>query len=63
MTAYSKSIWSQLKNKTIQDIAKALEKDGWIREATTGATQGTGTPTAEGSSYTFTQRRPNRHGF
>ena len=40
MSTYSRSVWSQLRNKTIQDIARALERDGWVREATTGATQG-----------------------
>ena len=40
MSTYSKSVWDQLKNKTIQDIAKALRKDGWVREEKRGATQG-----------------------
>ena len=40
MSGYSKDVWGQLKNKTIQEIASALEKDGWIREETSGATQG-----------------------
>lgn len=26
MTAYSQAIWSQLKNKTVQDIMRALRK-------------------------------------
>lgn len=40
MTTYSKEVWDQLRNITIQKIAKALEKDGWVREETRGATQG-----------------------
>ena len=47
MSAYSKAVWSQLKNKTIQDIAKALEKDGWLRDETRGATQGYRHPDAD----------------
>ena len=38
MTALPKEVWSQLKNKTIQDIASALRKDGWEQENTRGAT-------------------------
>lgn len=40
MTTYSKPIWDQLKNTTIQKIGKALEKDGWQKEESKGATQG-----------------------
>ena len=40
MTTYPKEIWDQLKNTTIQDLAKALERDGWRKEASRGATQG-----------------------
>ena len=29
MSVYSKNIWDQLKNLTIQDLQKALQKDGW----------------------------------
>ena len=38
MTNYPRHVWDQLRNKTIQDIAKALEKDGWVREDSRGAT-------------------------
>ena len=40
MTVYPKQVWDQLKNTTIQEIARALERDGWIKEDTRGATQG-----------------------
>ena len=39
MTSFPKGVWDQLKNKTIQDIASALERDGWEREIKSGATQ------------------------
>lgn len=29
MTTLSRDAWNQLKNKTIQDIQRALERDGW----------------------------------
>ena len=32
MTTYSRAVWSQLKNKTVQDIMRALRKDGWVEE-------------------------------
>ena len=38
MTSFPKGVWDQLKNKTIQDIASALERDGWEREIKSGAT-------------------------
>ena len=38
MTSLPKEVWNQLKNKTIQDIASALRKDGWEREGSRGAT-------------------------
>lgn len=40
MTKYSKPVWDQLRNKTIQQIKKALEKDGWDQEDSSGATIG-----------------------
>lgn len=40
MSKYPRHVWNQLKNKTTQDIASALERDGWIREGTGGATVG-----------------------
>lgn len=39
MTAYPKDVWDQLKNTTIQKLAAALERDGWVKEPTKGATQ------------------------
>ena len=33
------NIWNQLKNKTAKDFIRALEKDGWERDATIGAEQ------------------------
>ena len=32
-----RNIWNQLKNKTSQDLIKALKKDGWILDDTIGA--------------------------
>lgn len=32
MSNYSQDVWKQLKNKTVQDIIRALNKDGWINE-------------------------------
>ena len=32
-------IWNQLKNKTSRDFIRALEKDGWERDVTSGAEQ------------------------
>jgi len=32
-------VWSRLKNTTAQDLIKALERDGWIREERRGAVQ------------------------
>ena len=32
MTTYSQAAWRQLKNKTVQDIIRALRKDGWVEE-------------------------------
>ncbi len=40
MSTYDPLVWNQLKNKTIQQIARALEKDGWEKEESRGATQG-----------------------
>ena len=40
MSTYPKPVWDQLKNKTIQEIASALERDGWEKEESSGATQG-----------------------
>ena len=46
MSTFDKAVWDQLRNKTIQDIARALKKDGWVKEATRGATQGYRNPEA-----------------
>lgn len=35
-----RGVWDQLKNTTAKQLIRALEKDGWEREETTGATQG-----------------------
>ena len=45
MTSFSRDAWNQLKNKTIQDIQRALERDGWKKETRTGATIGYRHPT------------------
>ena len=47
MSVFRKAVWDQLKNKTIQDIARALERDGWIKEISRGATQGYRHPEAK----------------
>ena len=31
-TVYSKRVWDQLNNKTVQDIQKAMKRDGWVLE-------------------------------
>ena len=38
MSTYSQAVWRQLKSKTIQEIKRALERDGWIEEPASGAT-------------------------
>ena len=38
--AISRSVWSQLKAITADDLIRALEKDGWIGEDRRGATLG-----------------------
>ncbi len=45
MTTYSKVVWDQIKNTTIQDIQRALKKDGWSEEISSGATIGYRHPT------------------
>ena len=37
MTVYSRSVWDQIKNRPVQDIAKALVRDGWSRDEKPGA--------------------------
>lgn len=49
MTSLSRDAWNQLKNKTIQDIQRALERDGWQKETRTGATIGYRHPTKASS--------------
>jgi len=34
---YPSHIWDQLKNLTADDIVKALEKNGWVRDESSGA--------------------------
>ena len=38
MTQLSRGAWIQLRNKSIQDIQRALLRDGWEEEVTIGAT-------------------------
>ena len=35
--SYPQNIWNQLKNITVNELIRALEKDGWEREKTPGA--------------------------
>ncbi len=34
---FSSQIWDQIKNKTASEIIRALEKDAWHRDTTSGA--------------------------
>lgn len=36
MATYPKAAWEQLKNKTVQDLDKALKRDGWELERNKG---------------------------
>lgn len=36
--SYSKNTWNQLKNTTVEQLIKAMEKDGWVRSPSQGAT-------------------------
>ena len=36
---YSKNIWNQIKNKTADDLIRALKKDGFKLDVTNGAEQ------------------------
>ena len=36
---FPSNIWNQLKNKTSRDFIRALEKDKWERDVTSGAEQ------------------------
>ena len=38
MAAYSRSVWSQPKARTADDLIRGLKKDGWKQEETRGAT-------------------------
>ena len=40
MSTYPRAVWNQLKNKTVQDFARALKRDGWTEEIRRGATVG-----------------------
>ena len=35
--SFSPQAWDQLKNKTCDDLIRALERDGWSRDNTRGA--------------------------
>ena len=37
--AFSKSVWDQLKNITPKEVISALERDGWVKDVTRGATR------------------------
>jgi predicted RNA binding protein YcfA (HicA-like mRNA interferase family) len=37
--SFSPNVWNQLKNLTCEDLIKALKKDDWERDITTGAVQ------------------------
>lgn len=37
--SFSGEVWNQLKNLTCEDLMRALEKDGWDRDTTSGAVQ------------------------
>jgi len=37
--AYPSNVWNQLKDKSPQDLIKALEKDGWKPDESRGAVQ------------------------
>jgi predicted RNA binding protein YcfA (HicA-like mRNA interferase family) len=34
-----RNIWDQLRNKSVDDLVSALERDGWIRDEKKGAEQ------------------------
>lgn len=38
--SYPKHVWDQLKGLNVERLMAALEKDGWEKEPTTGATLG-----------------------
>jgi hypothetical protein len=38
--AYPKHVWDQLKNKTCDDLIRALGKTGWMLDTEVGATTG-----------------------
>jgi len=31
---FPKNVWDQLRNKTCDDLIRALERDGWFHDAT-----------------------------
>lgn len=33
---FPKNVWDQLRNKTCDDLIRALERDGWFHDATQG---------------------------
>lgn len=39
MSAYPKYVWDQLRSTTYKEFEKALQRDKWVREQTSGAAQ------------------------
>ena len=56
--AYSRAIWNQLKGLTLKELAKALQRDGWIAERRAAATVGFIKTTGNGAA---TRRRVVLH--
>ncbi len=48
--AFSKSVWSQVKNLTKDDIRDALVRDGWIRD-----------PASRDATITYLKQTPEGH--
>ncbi len=49
MSTYPPDVWRQLRGKTVQEIVKALEKDGYELEISRGATQAYRHPSKPGA--------------
>ena len=56
MTSYRRVVWDQLKNITKQQLIRAIERDGWIREETKGRQGKKGANTL---AYRHPDRPPN----
>jgi len=39
MSTYASNVWDQLKNITVEELMKALKKDGWELDTKSGAVQ------------------------